>query len=189
MATLYHTGEAVHYWCADESRLGLKTITRRRITQRGVKPIGQVQWTFQAYYLYGMIEPLSGDSFFFEFSHLNSFCFQAFLDEFAKAHLQGIHIIQLDNARAHTAQRLVIPQNVILWFQPPHAPECNPIERFWALLKSRLAWRLFDSLSVLQDSVSSFLNSFSPSSFASLAGHQSLRQDLHYLGTCNIYMG
>lgn len=43
--------QKVRYWCWDESRLGLKTIPRRRLTQRGVKPIGLVQWSFQSYYL------------------------------------------------------------------------------------------------------------------------------------------
>ncbi|NJO17305.1 MAG: hypothetical protein HC877_16640 [Thioploca sp.] len=39
---------SIRYWCRDETRLGLQTITRRRLTPRG-----QVQWTFKAYYLYG----------------------------------------------------------------------------------------------------------------------------------------
>ena len=63
MATLYRH-ETLRYWYQDESRFGLKTITRRRITSRGIKPLGQVQWSFKAYYLYGMVEPLTGESFF-----------------------------------------------------------------------------------------------------------------------------
>ena len=54
----------IRYWCQDETRLGLKTIEKRRITDRGVKPIGKVQWQFSAYYLYGVIAPQNGDSFF-----------------------------------------------------------------------------------------------------------------------------
>ena len=34
-----------------ETRIGLKTIDRKKITARGVKPIGLVQWNFKAYYL------------------------------------------------------------------------------------------------------------------------------------------
>ncbi|WP_019487690.1 helix-turn-helix domain-containing protein [Kamptonema formosum] len=37
------------YWCQDETRIGLKTIERKRITALGVKPIGKVQWNFKAY--------------------------------------------------------------------------------------------------------------------------------------------
>jgi hypothetical protein len=36
------TGKQVRYWCEDESRLGLKTITSRTITLKGVKPQGIV---------------------------------------------------------------------------------------------------------------------------------------------------
>jgi hypothetical protein len=39
------------YWCQDETRIGLKTIERKRITALGVKPIGLVKWNFKAYYL------------------------------------------------------------------------------------------------------------------------------------------
>jgi hypothetical protein len=38
------------YWCEDETRIGLKTIERKRITALGVKPIGKVQGNFKAYY-------------------------------------------------------------------------------------------------------------------------------------------
>jgi hypothetical protein len=34
-----------------ETRIGLKTIERKKITARCVKPIGLVQWNFKAYLL------------------------------------------------------------------------------------------------------------------------------------------
>jgi len=134
------------YGCSDESRLGLKTITRRRLTRRGVKPLGQVQWAFKAYYLYGWVEPLTGESVFLECSHRNTDCFQAYLHKFSETYGNDLPIIPLDNARFHTATRLEIPNNIILWFQPPHSPDGNPIERFWAGIKTQLAWKLFDDL-------------------------------------------
>ena len=45
---------SVRFFCQDESRFGLKTLTGRRITARGIKPVGNVRWPFQATYLYGM---------------------------------------------------------------------------------------------------------------------------------------
>jgi hypothetical protein len=51
--------KGLKYWCQDETRIGLKTIERKKITARGVKPIGLVQWNFKAYYLYGAIAPHS----------------------------------------------------------------------------------------------------------------------------------
>jgi hypothetical protein len=49
----------VRYWCADESRAGLLTVTGRKLTGLGVKPIGEVQWQFLYRWLYGVVEPLS----------------------------------------------------------------------------------------------------------------------------------
>ena len=57
----------VRFFCQDETRLGLKTISGRKITARGVKPRGKVQWQFKATYLYGIVEPSTGVSFFYEF--------------------------------------------------------------------------------------------------------------------------
>jgi len=37
-------------WSQDESRLGLKTITRSVLTALGVKPRGPIQWTYQSFY-------------------------------------------------------------------------------------------------------------------------------------------
>src|SRR3712207_8535688 len=50
------------------------------------------------------------------------------------------NVLLLDNARSHTAKRLRVPENVILLFQPPYAPEVNPVERVWEDLKQDLAW-------------------------------------------------
>ena len=44
----------IRYWTQDESRFGLKTITRRRLTLKKVKPLVKVQWLFKAFYLYSV---------------------------------------------------------------------------------------------------------------------------------------
>ena len=128
------------YFCQDETRLGLKTIERRLITSYGVKPIGKVEWKFIAFYLYGGIEPLTGESFFIEFSHLDSQCFQVYLNLLSEDYSQSINIIQLDNGAIHKAKKLTIPSNIILLFQPPYSPELNPRERVWQYIKERLSW-------------------------------------------------
>ena len=181
LSTLKKFGMAID-WCGDESHLGLKTIPRRRLTQRGIKPIGPVQWTFKAYYLYGVVEPLTGERFFLECSHLNTDCFQVYLNEFSETYCHDLHIIQLDHARFHTAKRLEVPNNIILWFQPPHALDCNPIERFWAWIKTQLAWTLFNDLDELKQSVYRILYQVSTAFLASLAGGARLRTQLESFG-------
>ena len=67
-----------------------------------------------------MVEPISGNNFFWEFTHLNSFCFEIFLDLFSEHYPDELHIIQLDNGALHKALSLNIPENIILLFQPPY---------------------------------------------------------------------
>ncbi|HEY9299589.1 MAG TPA: transposase, partial [Phormidium sp.] len=118
--TVMGLGNKVRFFCSEETRIGLKTISGRKITARGVKPIGQVQWKFQATYIYGVVEPKTGEHFFYEFSHLNSQCFEIFLQLVAQKFPESILIIQLDNGRFHKAKNLKIPANIILMFQPPY---------------------------------------------------------------------
>jgi hypothetical protein len=97
------------YWCQDETRIGLKTIERKKLTARGVKPIGLVQWNFKAYYLYGAVAPQTGKSFWLEFSHLDSLCFQIFLEQLAGEYPDNLNVVQLDNGRFHYSSSLTIP--------------------------------------------------------------------------------
>jgi hypothetical protein len=60
-------GQRIRYLCQDETRLGLKTRPGRLITACGVKPVGQTQWQRGCFWLYGVVEPLTGFSFFYEF--------------------------------------------------------------------------------------------------------------------------
>lgn len=119
----------VRYWCQDETRLGLRTIQRRKLTLRGVKPLGILQLRREKYYVYGVVEPKTGESFFREISHLDTECFQEFINEFSRSYPKDLHIIQLDNGSFHTTPKLKVPENIILLFQPAHCPELNPIER------------------------------------------------------------
>lgn len=114
MAVLYPY-QPKRYWCTEESRFGLKTVTRRRLTPRGVKPNGQVQWSFQSYYLSGLVEPLTGENLFLEYSHLNTNGFEAYLPEFSQTYPDELPIRPLDQARFHPAKRLIRPDNIILW--------------------------------------------------------------------------
>ena len=41
-------------------------MTRRLLTLPGVTPVGPMQWKFEAFYPYGAVAPLTGESFFLE---------------------------------------------------------------------------------------------------------------------------
>ncbi|HRX71847.1 MAG TPA: IS630 family transposase [Candidatus Competibacteraceae bacterium] len=161
----------LRYWSQDESRFGLKTITRSVLTALGVKPIGHVQWLFKSFYIYGAVEPLTGASFFLEFSHLDLDCFQNFLNQFSEAYPDSLNVIQLDNGRFHSAKKNEIPKNVILLFQPPYSPDINPIERVWQSFKEELSWFKSKNLDDLRKEVDKIIQSITEIELASLTGY------------------
>lgn len=173
---------SIRFWCEDESRFGLKTIERLVITLRGVKPIGERQWKFEAYYLYGMVEPKTGEGFFCEIPHVDTDCFQVFLDWFAETYSKDFHIIQVDQAAFHMTSKLKIPDNIVLFPQPPACPEVNPIERVWEYIKSFLGWKLFSNLDALKEKVAKVLTSLTLETIASLTGWQYILDALIEVG-------
>ena len=173
---------SVRYWCQDESRFDLRTIPSRKITATGVKPVGLGQWLSQGYYLYGLVKPKSGENFFWEFSHMDSACFQVYLQKFARAYPEDLHIIQLDNGPLHTAKKLKLPPNIVLLFQPAHSPQLNPIERLWEHLKGQLRWQVFKDLRHLQERVSELLNNLELDVITSLTGWAYILDSLSVAG-------
>lgn len=155
----------------DESRLGLHTIRRRRLTAYGTKPVGIIQQRFKNFYLYGAIAPHSGDSYFLGLPKLTADLFQRFLDEFAQARPHTLNVLLLDTSRCHTAQALQIPPNVILLFQPPYAPELNPAERVWQALKDALAWHTVADLAALQARVIAIVEPWEATMLQSLTAY------------------
>jgi hypothetical protein len=173
----------IRYFVQDESRFGLKTLIGRLITACGIKPIGAWQWLFKAFWLYGAVEPATGQSYFLQFSHVDTACYQRFLDEFSKAYPDSLNILQIDNGRFHTSQDLVVPENVILLFQPPYCPELNPIERLWQYLKADLKWAAFKTLDQLQVKVDQLLALLTPEVVASITGYEFILDALSALNT------
>ncbi len=139
-------------------------------------------WKFQATYIYGVVEPKTGEHFFYEFTHLNSQCFPRFLDLVAAHFSDSILIIQLDNRGFHKAKKLVIPKNVILMFQPSHCPESNPIEQVWQYLKKGLRWELPKNLDGLRLLISKELEKMNSEVVASITGPAYILETLSVVG-------
>ena len=66
---------------------------------------------------------------------------------------------------------LLIPNNIILLFQPAYCPELNPIERLWQHLKKDLRWDLFKDLTQLQITVDQLLAQLTVETVASITGY------------------
>jgi transposase len=146
-------------------------IQRRRITLTGVKPLGLVEYGFETFYLYGAVEPTTGESFFLELPQLNTINFQIFLNEFAHSYQDTLNIVVMDNGSCHKAKSLVIPDNVVCLFLPPYSPELNPVERLWQDMKDQLAWLLATALEELERQVETIIRHYAKAAIQSLTSY------------------
>jgi putative transposase len=163
-------GLPVKVFAQDETRLGLQPIIRHRITACGVQPVATVWQRFENFYLFGAVEPMTGDSFFLELPLLNSAMFQLWLDDFAQTFATAFNILVLDNGAFHPAKRLRWPANVAAVPLPPYSPELNPIERLWRDLKDQLAGTVSKNLDAFSDTVCRLLQNYSRAVLKSLTG-------------------
>jgi transposase len=161
----------VRVFSQDESRVGLLTVRRRRLTACGVQPVGSVQHVFEWFYVYGAVAPTTGERFFLELPYLNASMFQLFVDAFAHAFPDSLNILLLDNSGAHTAQQIRWPDHVRCVWLPPYSPELNPIERVWRDLKDALAWQQFSHIDTQQDHVVRLLQAYDAATLQSLTSY------------------
>ena len=143
-------------------------IVHRRITTCGVKPVATVDYQYDWFYLYGAVEPRTGDGLFLELPRLTGECFQIFIDELAATFADTLNVMVVDNGRFHHAKSLVIPSNVVLIFLPPYSPELNPIERLWQAIKQKLFTQTYQTLDQMQQQLSEILANFPKEAIAKI---------------------
>jgi hypothetical protein len=157
--------------------LGLhEGMTRRCLTAFGMKPLQAVNPRYENYWLFGAVEPLTGESLFLEMPALDTACFQAYLNEFSAAYPDSLNVLITDGAPAHTAKRLRVPDNVLLVRLPAYSPELNPVERLWQDLRKWLGSELPASLDALKERVGEILRSYSHETLASITGYEYITQ-------------
>jgi hypothetical protein len=164
----------VRVFCQDESRFGLHLPIRRRLTGYGVQPMQIVEPLYESYWLYAAIEPTTGDAFWWELPRLDAACFSLFLAKFGQYSRESLNIVLLDRAPAHVAQRVEIPDNVVLVWLPAYSPELTPVERLWEDLKRRidvLDDQVRSSLSALQEHGAGLVQRYAAETIASLTGY------------------
>jgi len=150
------------------------------VTQRGIQPIVRVGWKRQNFWLYGVVEPLTGWHFCLEYPHLSAQHFQEFLDAVSSQLGEDIALLQIDQAAAHLAYDLKWPENIIPICQPPYSPQLNPIERFWQFLKSQIKGQLFNTLDELRDRLNDALSKITLERVMSLTSYDFILEALFY---------
>ncbi len=72
-------------WAEDEARLGLKPILRRVWTPRAERPQAQVRQRYEWLYVFGFVQPKSGESQWWLLGGVSTEAFSAVLGEFAQS--------------------------------------------------------------------------------------------------------
>jgi hypothetical protein len=158
----------------------MKTLTGKVITAPGVKPTVSVKWGRENFWIYGAIEPFTGDHFFHEYPKLNGDYFQEFLDWLSQELGEDYAILQIDSAPAHINSAISWPENIIPLLQPPHSPELNPIERLWELLKQPLKNELFSDLQALRARLQEILDQLTLKQVMSVSSYNFILEALFY---------
>lgn len=134
-----HSNKKVEIWFQDEMRFGEKTPVAAVWCLKGTKPKQLKQLGFRNSYIYGAVNPTTGERIGLVYPGCNSDVMNIHLDLVAQQVGEDRHIILvLDQAGWHeSSTKIKIPKNITLLSLPPYSPELNPVERLWRWLKNR----------------------------------------------------
>ena len=137
----------------------------------GVRPAVPCQVVREYVYVYGAVEPQSGDDYFLIMPKCNTEMTNIFLDGLSKKLGRDYLLLGADNASWHTSKDLNIPDNIRFFFIPPRTPEMNPTEQIWQEIR-KLGFKniLFDSIASVVDQLCVIIQSLSDVVIKSITG-------------------
>ena len=150
----------VEVWLQDECRFGQKGCLSHVWAPKGSRPVVPLQNEYEWVYLYGAVNPQTGESCARVLPWVNTEMMQIHLDAISEQVGPKRHVVLvLDNAGWHGSSRLELPDNISLLPLPPYSPELNPIERLWHWLKDHeFSNRVYPDYDDLLEAVSDMWN-------------------------------
>lgn len=122
-------------------------------------------------YVYGAVEPLTGESCFVVMPYCNTESMNMFLEELSNTFPRDKIILVCDGAAWHKSGSLRIPENIELVFIPPYTPEMNPIEQIWKEIRKRgFKNEVFQTLQKVVDRLCDTICSLSNETIKSITG-------------------
>lgn len=137
--------------------------------RKGVRPSVPCHHIREYRYVYGAVEPISGEGCFLIMPYCNTDCMNVFLNHLSLSYPDDIIILVCDGAAWHKANALVIPENIKIIFIPPYTPEMNPIEQIWKEIRKRgFRNEVFQTLSKVVDRLCVTIRSISAHTITSI---------------------
>lgn len=120
----------------DEARFGQKGTKSKQWAAVGQRPSRPCQDEYANGYIFGAVQPETGQRHFLVTTDICKEFMQYFLNTFAASLDKNVHaLLVLDNASWHKTPKIQIPTNVTLHFLPPYSPDLNPVENLWDFIK------------------------------------------------------
>lgn len=88
-------------------------------------------------YVYGAVEPATGESYFLVMPYCNTENMNTFLKNLSMNYANDEIVLACDGAAWHKSNSLEIPENIHPVFIPPYTPEMNPIEQIWKEIRTK----------------------------------------------------
>lgn len=133
--------------------MGLLPLVRRVWSPCGQRPTAWVNRRYQWLYVYGFVQPSTGQSWWCLLPQVNTEAMGLALATFARdERIDATHRVALvlDGAGWHTSGKLPIPDGIDLVRLPPLSPELQPAERLWPLIDEPVVNRSFTDLDELE---------------------------------------
>ena len=130
----------------------------------GSRPVRPLQNEYEWVYLYGAVNPLTGESCARVLPWADTEMMQLHVDAISDQVGPERHVVLvLDNAGWHTTSRLEVPGNMTLLPLPAYTPELNVVERLWHWIKDHeFSNRVYPEYDELADAVSGMWRGLSP---------------------------
>ena len=159
------------FW--DEAGYGRINKPRYCWCKKGVRPRVPCHHIREYRYVYGAVEPQTGDSFFLILPRCNTDCTNVFLQRLSAEYPDDHILLAGDGASWHKSKGLVIPANIELLFIPPYTPEMNPIEQIWKEIRKRgFKNEVFQTLNKVIDRLCEVIFTLSPSIIKSITARK-----------------
>ena len=157
----------------DESIFGRITDIRSCWCPLGIRPTVSSLKIREFVYLFGAVEPKSGESSFIIAGGCNTIWTNLFLEVLSKKFPNDYIVLCGDNASWHKSKNLIMPDNVEFFFIPPATPEMNPIEQIWDEIKEKdFNNRFFHSLEKVMDQLCISVNNLDIEMIKSITGRE-----------------
>lgn len=135
----------------DEGRFGRISDVRTCWAPKGIRPRIAKQIVRSFVYVYAAVCMELGKITSLILPFANTEMMNLFLEEVSKDFKDCFVIMLVDGAGWHRSDRLKVPENIRLIYQPPHSPELNPVEHLWEELRENyLPNRGFGSLGAVE---------------------------------------